>query len=308
MLIGKQHSGKTLMALKTAGNFQKKYNGVDYPKKYVVWVNVGEGLFPKAWAEKNGVDIDDLVLIEPPDGEAAVDLTCAAMEEEDVCLVIFDAIPGIVTANEIEKSAVDATKPGMIAAPLQRMLRKCSTIVAKSRANKQLKTMILINQWRDGIAMTGVPVARTVPGGKYARHYNSVEIEMYNKEVVGKAADSENGVQIVATNEHSFNIHKNKTGNSIRSGEFELARAGSIAGTILDHGTVVTYAKKYGLRGGAGKGQWMVDPETGEELHFDKVDDMEQYLINDPVKFDAMKRLIISKHRKTQGLSETGWF
>ena len=258
----------------------------------------------------NGVDTEELYIVTPPDGDAAVDLVCAAMEDPEVCLVIFDAVPGLVSSYELTKSSEDALKPGAVAGPLQRMLRKCSTIVAQSYAKQDYKTMILINQWRDGISMGPTPAARSVPGGKYARHYNSVEVELYNTENVGKAAESENGVQIVATNDHTFKIHKNKTGNSIRSGEFILVRGGPEfpAGTIDDYNTVLSYATKYDLRGGAGKGMWLVDPETGEQVNFAKKDDMRQHLIDNPEQYELLKRLIISKHRKGQGLNENGWW
>lgn len=310
-LVGKKHSGKTLTAFKTVAAFQRKYNGVDNPKKYAIWFNVGEGIFPTAWASQNGVNVDELRIVTPPDAETCVDLLAAVMEKDSVGLCVLDAVPGLVSVNELEKSAEDAVRPGAVAGPLNRLLRKVGKIQGQAAMAGNYKTLILINQWRDGMSMNpAMKAPRTMPGGKLAGHYNFVELELYNEEVVGKVSDG-NEYGVVSRNNHSFKIHKNKTGNSIREGEFALVRSPGDkfpVGTIDDFATVTTYAKKYGFVGGAGQGWWMIDPRTGEEIKFKGKGLIEEAITEDHELYEAMKRAIISKHRKMMGLSETGWW
>src|ERR1700757_3037434 len=89
-VVGQKHSGKTTLCHKAVGNFQRKYNGIQRPKKKAVWIDTEQSYDP-LWAQKNGVDIDEVILIQPPDGNAAADIYVAAFENDDFGLIILDS-------------------------------------------------------------------------------------------------------------------------------------------------------------------------------------------------------------------------
>lgn len=308
-LVGKQHSGKTTLAYKVIGNFQKKYDGSseERPKKYCVFIDVERG-FNSAWASANGVNVEELYVITPTNAEEAVDLASAAMEDDDVCLVVLDSIPALVGGKELDKSAEDSLAPGSVAVHANRLMRKVSHAIASSFNRGLKKTMININQWRDGIG-SAPHMPRTMPGGKYVRHYAAVELEIYNdKQITGK---DENDVTVVDHNLHSFKLHKNRAGNSILEGEYKMLRntgATKSPGYIDDGHTVTTYAQKYGLVGGAGQGWWIADPDTGEEIEkFKSKGLVQEYIESNPEFRERLIRRIIGFHRKKQGLQSDGW-
>ena len=310
-LVGYQHSGKTTLAYKIIGEFQRKYDGSspERPKKYCVFVDVERG-FNDVWAKANGVDIDELYVIHPTNAEEAVDYAAEAMEDDDVCLVVFDSIPALVGGKELEKSAEDHPGIGGVAMHANRMMRKVSHAIAKAYNTGQKRTMICINQWRVGISTGPTPAARTMPGGKYVRHYASVEIEIFNPDKDRKYAHDENGVQVADFNVHVFKIHKNRTGSSIAEGEFKLIRNSANPlglGAIDDAFTITTYAQKMGIVGGAGQGWWFADPETGEIEKFKKKSDIEEKIRDDAILKKKVSHRVLSIYRKSKGMTEHGW-
>lgn len=310
-LVGYQHSGKTTLAYKIIANFQKKYDGSseDRPKKYCIFVDVERG-FNDVWAAANGVNTEELYVIHPTNAEEAVDYAAEAMEDEDVCLVVFDSIPALVGGKELEKSAEDHPGIGGVAMHANRMMRKVSHAIAKAHNLGQKRTMICINQWRVGISTGPTPAARTMPGGKYVRHYASVEVEIFNVDKDRKFAHDENGVQVADFNVHSFKIHKNRTGSSIVEGEFKLIRNSANPlglGAIDDAFTVTTYSQKFGLVGGAGTGWWLADPETGEVEKYKSKGAIEELVRSDPELKAKLHYKALSIYRKSKGLSEHGW-
>lgn len=314
-IVGRKHSGKTTTAHKIIGNFQKKYDGVKNPKKYAVYFDL-EQAFDPVWAQKNGVNIDELLLIQPFDGESAVDLACEALENDEIGLVIFDSIPNLVPFKETEKSSEDVVI-APVATLAQRMLRKMSTIIAKSAAKDQNKTVVLINQWRDKAGVSfGDP--RSKPGGKYIEYYSSVEFEIYNRKQ--ELSKDENDIETYEYNDHSFSISKNRTGNSIKEGEYTMNRRpvtknivdlnGEVReitfseSEIDDKETVVKYAQKYGLVVGAGPKWAITRPDTGETISTKGKQPIIDMLYYDAKLYEVLKRYIISKQRKKAGLSE----
>lgn len=306
-LVGKEHSGKTLLVYKALGNFQRKYNGIEFPKKYAAFVDV-ERQFNGPWAERNGVNIDELYVVNPNNAEEAVDLTAALMDEEEICAVALDSIPALVGAKEIDKSAEDALQPGSVAVHANRLLRKVSTSISVAHNKGERRTLMLVNQWRVGIG-SAPHMPRTMPGGKFSQYYQSTMVEVYkDKEITGS---DENSVMIVDHNDHSFKIHKNRTGNSITEGEFTLNRNsanGMPVGYIDDSHTTTTYAQKFGLLGGAGTGWWLKNPLTGETEKFKSKGDIQQSITGNELLKHTLERIVISEHRKKQGLVSEAWW
>lgn len=301
-IVGQKHSGKTTLTHKITGEFQRKYDGVANPKLHAACIEL-ENAYDAPWAGKNGVNTDELILVQPFDGESAVDLACEILENDDIGLLVLDSIPNLVPMKEIGKSAED-----MVIAPVatlaQRMLRKMSTIMAKANAQGKKKTVLLINQWREKAGVSfGDP--RSLPGGKFIRYYSSMELEIYNrKEAIEKDSDD---IDSVSYNEHSFKIMKNRAGNSIREGEFVMARRTEDdhkEGDILDNDVVVTYAQKFGFIEGAGPKWSLTHPYTGEILDFKGKKYIAEKLAGDDELRNAFKRKLISMQRSKQGMSE----
>jgi RecA/RadA recombinase len=298
--VGNPGAGKTTNAYKAIANFQRKY-----PDKYCLFINLEKSYDP-VWAAKNGVNLERLLVVTPTNAEEAVDLACEGLENDDVCLVVFDSIPALVGSKELEKSAEDALQPGSVAHHSNRMFRRVSSIMSKAYNAGKKKTFIAIQQWRVGIG-SAPNMPRTMPGGKYFYHYTSIVVDIKNAEVLGR---DENDIQLVDHNDHSFKVIKARAGNSIREGEYVLIRntADTLpVGTVNDFSTVVRYAQRFNLVGGAGKGWWMID-DLGEKLNFGSREAVVDYVRENADFYERLKIRIISLHRKKNGLREDGWY
>jgi recombination protein RecA len=304
-IVGQKHSGKTTLCHKAVAGFQKKYNGVSRPKRRVAWIDTEQSYDP-LWAAKNGVNVDELVLIQPPDGDSAADIWNACLENDDIGLVILDSLANLVGVKEIEKSVEDQTM-APVATIAQRMLRKSSTIIAKANAQGITKTGMIINQWREKPTMMGDP--RNLPGGKYVRFYSTLEMEVYNKKQVVEKDEHE--IDSIAYNEQAFKIMKNRAGNSIMEGEFIMNRRVTprlAEADIDDFDVVVRYAQKFGFVQGQGPKWSLTHPYTGEVIDFKGKGVIGTYLEEHRDVYEDLQRKMISIQRAKQGLSENNWW
>lgn len=303
-IFGQKSSGKTTLCHKAVGNFQRKYDGVNNPKKYAVWIDT-EQSYDSLWAHKNGVNIDELQLIQPFDGDSAADIFNSALENDEVGLVILDSIANLVGNAETLKSVEDHVM-APVARIAQRMLRKASTTIAKSISRNELKTALLINQWREKPVMMGDP--RSLPGGKYIRYYSTLELEVYNKKQI--IEKDEHDIDSISRNEHAFKVVKNRAGNSIQEGEFDMLRRPSLilpeAG-IDDFDTVTTYAQKFGFIEGQGAKWSFTDPDTGVKLDFKGKKYIAEMITNEPELYHKLQRKMISMQRTKQGMEAKFW-
>lgn len=248
MLIGKKHSGKTTLSNMIAGNAQRMF-----PDQKVVVVDI-EGTFDTTWAEKLGVDVDNLLVVHPESGEAACDITDAMIRTKEVSVVIIDSVAALAPMKEIEGSAEDA-HVGLQARMMGGLLRKTTAGMIAERRRGHMVTPIYINQYRakiGGFQSFGEPLS--TPGGMALGFANTVEIKITNKESAGK---NDSGIDVMAFNEHTFKIEKNKCNGGTRVGEFRLIRqydeeTGLDEGAIDDAGTMLAFAKKFGAYEGAG--------------------------------------------------------
>jgi recombination protein RecA len=285
MLIGERHSGKSTMSLKIAGNAQRQY-----PNQRVVFVDI-EGTFDAVWAEKNGIDTDELILLQPETGEAAADMIDAMIRTKEVSLVVVDSVAALVPMREVEGSAEDA-HVGLQARLVGGMIRKATAGLIAERNRGHLVTILLVNQFRvkiGGYSPHGE--ARSVPGGKALEFSTSLQVIMKNREMMGKDGFD---VETVGVNEHSFDIKKNKMCSGPRQGEFRLLRVadeslGLAEASIDDAPTMLAYAKKFGYYTGGGS-SWTL--EVGDDVRkvrglaeavkalYDPEDDLYQRLRN----------------------------
>lgn len=298
MIVGKKHSGKTTLANKIAGNYQKRF-----PEKKVALIDI-EGTFDAIWSEKLGVDVDDLIVIHPETGEAACDITDALVRTEEIGMVIVDSVAALAPMKEIEGSAEDA-HVGLQARLMGALLRKTTAGMIAERHRGHIVTPVYLNQYRAKIGgFSGYGEALTVPGGMALGFANSVEIIVKNKENAGKNAQ---GLDVVTHNEHSFKIDKNKCNGGTRLGEFRLVRSfdektGLPEGEIDDAETMLAFAKKFGAYEGAGSA-WTLH-FWDEEHSFRGVQDAVGNLYQDGDLYQKLRDYLIWENAKTCRMSD----
>lgn len=299
MFEGAKHGGKTTGALKTIRGAQNSMEGS------ACMVDV-EGTYDAVWAEKNGVDTEALIVVQPDTGEQAIDATVALVEARETSLIVVDSIAMLVPYKEIEGSAEDANV-GLQSRMLTRFLRVVGSALITERKRDHFVTLLLINQQRSkigGFAPAGIePLSN--PGGKALGHATSVEVTWKNKEVL----KSVNGEQTTVHNDHAFTIKKNKLNGGIRQGEFRMMRManeelGLAECDIDDAGTMLLHAKRLEwLTGGGRAGQDLTIPGY-DPIHFDNAEAAVQYLYQYPEMYAALRCHLIANHAESLGMPE----
>jgi recombination protein RecA len=312
MVVGERHAGKSTLANLIVANSQRKFEG-----QLPVYVDV-EGTFDATWAEKLGVDLNNLYVFQPETGESAVDAADALVRTAEVSLVVIDSIAALTPMKEIESSAEDALV-GVQAKLVSSMIRKTNAGMISERNRGHAVTLFFLNQFRakiGGFAKFGEP--KSIPGGRALEFATSVQIEIKNKENTGK---DENENESVTENEHSFKITKNKLNGGGRTGEFRLVREYDekydlAEGRINDAGTMLSVAKKFGAWSGGGS-SWTLEFWDEErkmrgsdaaiiELYQD--DDLRakfrDYLIWEQAKHLNMPREFLARFTEPYGIEE----
>lgn len=291
MVVGERHAGKSLLAYKTVAGAQKKF-----PDQQPAYIDV-EGTFDPVWASKLGVDLDRLVLFQPETGESAVDVCDAFIGTKEVSIVVIDSVAALTPMKEIDSSAEDALV-GVQARLVGGMVRKATASMIRERKRDHNVSLLFVNQFRSKIGgFAGFGEPRSIPGGKALEFSTSLQLIMKNKENSGKDAI---GNDTMVLNEHSFTITKNKLNGGGRAGEFRLLRQdnddlGLTEGEIDDAGTMLAFAKKFGVFHGEGSKTKHL-AFWDHELEFRKVDDAVRHLYaNRDVYWDLWNFLIASQ-------------
>ena len=256
MFHGKKHSGKSTACDKTIASVQKSM-----PDKKAVKIDT-EGTHDDVWSRKNGVDTDELILVQPSTGEDAVDMAVGLVHARETSLVVVDSLASLIPFKEVEGSAEDEAVPGLQAKLITRMLRRITSAQIEERKRGHYVSFLVTNQHRakiGGWSPTGEP--RSLPGGNALGHFTSVEVLFKNKEVI-KGDGS--GAETLAYNEHAFTIEKNKHNAGMRTGEYVLLRRdnpelGLLEGDTDDAATMLTFAKRLGWYSGSPKGGYTLE-------------------------------------------------
>ena len=301
-VLGMPNAGKTLLAMRAIASAQRLF-----PHMTAACVEP-EGTWDAQWAAANGVDNSKLVLIRPPTGEAAVDITDELLRTPEISLVVLDSLPALVPAKEIERSAEDQSM-GETARLMGRFITKAVNACNEGRRAGFLPTLLMINQYRMKVGVVfGDP--RSIPGGKAKDYAISLSLEMKkSKEHEGK--DSE-GRTVIDHNDHTIEIKKTKIGGTMTAGDFILCRNNDgqyPAGFIDDGKTVVSFLRDANLIPGK-NAPWTLEgcfnPETGEVISFAKLQDIVDYLYANPEQYENYKNQLVRMQRKKCGY-EADW-
>jgi recombination protein RecA len=225
-IYGPESSGKTTLTLHIIANTQKA-GGV------AAFIDAEHALDPE-YAKRIGVNVNDLLISQPDNGEQALDIVDALVNSGAIDVVVVDSVAALVPKAEIEGDMGDSHM-GRQARLMSQALRKLTAIISRSNC-----TVIFINQIRMKIGVVfGNP--ETTTGGNALKFYASVRVE------VRRSAQIKKGEDIVG-NRTKVKIVKNKVAPPFRTAEFDIMynEGISAAGDVLDTGVKYEVVTKKG--------------------------------------------------------------
>lgn len=262
-IFGAEGGGKTTLTLHCIAEAQKK-GGI------CAFIDAEHALDP-SYAARVGVDIDNLLISQPDNGEQALEIADTLIRSGAVDLVVIDSVAALVPRAEVEGEMGDQTV-GLMARMMSQGCRKLA-----STAGKTGTTIIFINQIREKVGVIyGSP--ETTPGGRALKFFASVRLRVSRGEAI------KNGTEQVG-NRTKVSIPKNKIAPPFREAEFDLVYGKGINkyGDILDLGV------KYNLI--AKTGAWFT---VGEE-RFQGRDQTRAYLEENPEVAEEIEAQIRTK-------------
>ncbi len=225
-IYGPESSGKTTLAIHAIAEAQKA-GGI------AAFIDA-EHAFDRFYAEKLGVDVDNLLIAQPDNGEQALEIADQLISSSAIDIIVIDSVAALTPKAEIEGDMGD-NRVGLQARLMSQALRKLTSTISKTNT-----TCIFINQLREKIGvMFGNP--ETTTGGNALKFYSSVRLDI-RKVTTLKDGDTPIGNQV------RVKIVKNKVAPPFRKAEFEITFGEGIShvGEIVDLGVECEVIKKSG--------------------------------------------------------------
>ena len=263
-VYGPEAGGKTTVALHMVAEVQKR-GGI------AGFIDAEHALDP-VYAQKIGVDVDNLYISQPDTGEQALEICETMVRSTAIDIVIVDSVAALVPKAEIEGDMGDS-HVGLQARLMSQALRKLTAIIGKTSCS-----VIFINQLREKVGvMFGNP--ETTTGGRALKYYSSVRLEVRKGEQIKKDGDA-------IGNRVKIKVVKNKVAPPFRTAEVDLifgegiSRVGEIVDIAADENIIIKSGAWYAYEGNKiGQGR----------------ENAKSYLIEHPEVFDEIEQKVRAK-------------
>ncbi len=225
-IYGPESSGKTTLAIHAIAEAQKN-GGI------AAFIDA-EHAFDRFYAQKLGVDIENLYISQPDNGEQALEIADHLIRSGAIDIIVIDSVAALTPKSEIEGEMGDS-KMGLQARLMSQALRKLAGNISKTNT-----TCIFINQLREKIGvMFGNP--ETTTGGNALKFYSSVRLDIRR---IGQLKDGDD----VQGNRARVKVVKNKLAPPFRKAEFDIVYGEGISkvGELIDLGVELELVKKSG--------------------------------------------------------------
>ena len=286
VIYGTESSMKSTVCLKLIAQYQKTT-----PEKRCVYIDV-EGHLLQSWAETQGVNWAELIVVVPDLAEQVVDLIEGLMMADDIGIIVLDSIAALMTQREMDADA-ETAQVGTQGLLINKLYRRITHSFNESRRRNLTPTLILINQIRFKIGvMHGDP--ETMPGGPSVKFVSSLTIRLSGTDEIVKDVNP----NLPAYKKVRATIKKHKIPVISKASEFVVALLpipdiGLKVGESYDWNTVLQYLRKLELLTKSDGGWELSKTVTGVAVTYPKQDDLKaRYFESDELRRKIQKIII----------------